>query len=165
MAHPPSHASCRSPHCPCPLPQRCAAGSPAPAAAARGKEAAVRRRHRIVPPSFIPSTAGLRYYPQLSHKMHFKLCVVLFVVAVALVSVRSVLPAWLPCQNQHVLPADLHAIPFARNTQQVQTPCVCRTCRQRALSAAVTPAEASPLPPSLSPSPFHLMAQASPELD
>ena len=28
-----------------------------------------------------------------------------------------------------------------------------------------TPAEASPLPPSLSPSPFHLMAQASPELD
>ena len=29
----------------------------------------------------------------------------------------SVLPAWLPCQN--VLPADLHAIPFARNTQQV----------------------------------------------
>ena len=84
MAHPPSHASCRSPHCPCPLPQRCAAGSPAPAAAARGKEAAVRRRHRIVPPSFIPSTAGLRYYPQLSHKMHFKLCVLLFVVAVAL---------------------------------------------------------------------------------
>ena len=28
-----------------------------------------------------------------------------------------------------------------------------------------TPAEASPLPPSLSPSPFHLMAQGSPELD
>ena len=44
----------------------------------------MRRRHRIVPPSFIPSTAGLRYYPQLSHKMHFKLCVLLFVVAVAL---------------------------------------------------------------------------------
>lgn len=43
----------------------------------------MRRRHRIVPPSFIPSTAGLRCYPQLSHTMHFKLCVLLFVLAVA----------------------------------------------------------------------------------
>ena len=111
MAHPPTLAWIRT-TCGAQLgPGLRGPGSPAPAAS-RGKEAALlRRRHRIV-----PSTAGLRgVTAAFTHNVrkHVLLCVAVVVMC----PVRSVLPAWLPCQN--VLPADLHAIPFARNTQQV----------------------------------------------
>ena len=71
------------------------------------------------PAGFIPSTAGLRGVTAAftnNVRKHVYCFCVLPLWSCAPFGL-SVLPAWLPCQN--VLPADLHAIPFARNTQQV----------------------------------------------